>query len=345
MAIPASQFRRLFTQAVVEIYREKTAATSFLSSFFREKVNLTRFVSIEVQRGTEKVAVDVKRHTDGNLNVFDLSTEKIWEPPYYDEFIVANKHHLYDMAIGAQSDTAFAELAAATASDLFDIEQKILRAYEVQASQVLETGVVQLINYTNIDFNRKATSLVDTGGGTYWASAVNPFEQIEEGCKFLRQTGKAMGGRFNMLCGNEAFADLITNVAFLTRNDLQSMRLDGIAEPQRNAVGATYMGYVTAGSYIVDIWVYEQYRDVNGVSTPYWNPKKICILPQNNVGVLSYGAVPQLIGENGTIPQSGKFLMEDFIDPKRTSHEIHLKSAGLVVPVQIDMMYTRTVVA
>lgn len=345
MAIPAQQFRKLFSQQVIDIYRERILPTEFLRSFFAEKISLTRFVSIEVQRGTEKVAVDVKRHTDGNLNTFDLSTEKIFEPPYYDEFIVANKHQLYDMAIGSQSETAFAELAQQTAEDLLDAEAKINRAFEKQCADVFETGVVALLNYTNIDFKRKAASLVDTGAGTYWASAVNPFLQIEQGCQFLRKVGKAQGDVFNMILGSEAWADLLNNTEFKARQALFNMALDAIAAPQRNAVGATYMGRMTAGSYKVDVWTYEQYYDnSSNVSTPYVNPKKFVLLPMNPRFRMSYGAVPQLI-ENGSIPQSGKFLVQDFIDSKRTAHEIHVKSAGLAIPVAVDQIYTRTVVA
>ena len=43
---------------------------SFLRSFFPVKTTASKYVSIEVQRGTEYAAVDVLRGTDGNRNTF-----------------------------------------------------------------------------------------------------------------------------------------------------------------------------------------------------------------------------------------------------------------------------------
>jgi hypothetical protein len=346
MTIPAQQFRHLFTQTVIDVWREKLTATEFLRSFFPEKFSRTKYVSIEVQRGTEKIAVDVKRHSDGNYNTFDLSTEKIFEPPMFDEFLVVNQHHLYDAAIRDQSPGAFADLANAIAEDLFILEQKINRAYEKYCADILETGIVQLQNYTNIDFKRKAGSLVDFGAGSYWAtSSVDPFAQIGTGCTFLRKTGKAQGGVFNMIVGSEAWADLLTNQTFIDRENMTNLSLDAIRPPQRNSTGANFMGELTAGPYKVRVWTYDEYYDnASNVSTPYVNPKKFVLLPENPRFVMSYGVVPQLI-ENGTIPQQGKFLVQEFIDPKKTSHEMHIKSAGVPIPVSVDQIFTGQVVA
>ena len=76
MAIPAVDGRALFTKKTVQVYKEQISVKSFLRSFFTEVESLTKEVSIFVRRGTDKVAVDVSRHSDGNMNKFTSSTEK-----------------------------------------------------------------------------------------------------------------------------------------------------------------------------------------------------------------------------------------------------------------------------
>ena len=59
---------------------------------------------------------------------------------------------------------------------------------------------------------------------------------------------------------------------------------------------------------------------------------------------LTFGAVPQLI-ENGSVPQKGAFLIQDFIDQRATAHEVNIKSAGVAIPVAVDQIYTGQPVA
>ena len=343
----AVEARSIFTKTLIDVYKEKNVSTAFLRSFFPNVESMTKEISIEVQRGSEKVAVDVHRHSNGNLNKFTKSTEKIFVPPFFHEYLVANEHRLYDVAIGMQSEAAFAALAMELAEQLFDLQQKIERAYELQCAQALETGIVTLTSGDNIDFKRKAASLVNSGGGTYWATgSVDPYAQMEDGANFLRQTGKAAGDIFNVIMGATAYRDFLNNTTVQNRNLLVGIKLDAVAPPQRNSVGASLHGEVSIGSYRARIWTYPQFYDTASVSNnSYVNAKKIIMLPENPRFKLAFGAVPQLIGAGGAVPQKGAYLVQEFIDEKATAHEIHIKSAGIAIPVAVDQIYTRQVVA
>jgi len=156
--IPIVDARGLFTESLVSVYREKVSVTSFLRSFFEPIEVMTKEVSISVRRGSEKIAVDVVTYSDGNRNSFDKSSEKIFVPPFYHEYLTANDHRLYDQVITALSQsntTYFAEMTAELAEDLMDLQNKIERAVELQCSQVLQTGVLTLNSRTDINFNRK----------------------------------------------------------------------------------------------------------------------------------------------------------------------------------------------
>lgn len=332
----------LFTKKLVDVYKERRPVTGFLRSFFPTVESPTLEVSIEVQRGYEKTAVDVTRGTDGNRNSFARSTEKIFIPPYYREYFDATQLQLYDRLYGATeiTDAIFAAYINSVADSLMELQNKIERSYEVQCSQVLETGVVSLQAQTNIDFGRKSASIVDLGAGNYFASTtVDPFAALESGCKFLRQVGKAGGNVFNALVGNVALADLLGNTIFQKRQNLFNMALDAVQGPQMGPNGATYHGTLTCGAYKVQLWAYPQYYDLSGTSTPYLNDKKITLIPVNPQFKLAFGAVPQLITPN-TLPRMGAFIMGEYIDQRSASHIMDIKSAGIAIPTAIDQIYT-----
>lgn len=342
--IPIQDAQSLFTKKLIAVYREIIPTTGFLRSFFTPIESFTKEVSIEVQRGSEKVAVDVYRHSGGNRNTFDKATEKIFIPPYYDEYFSANEHRLYDQVIAALSegnDMLFAQMTLEQAENLMELQKKIERAIEFQAKEVLESGVVTLNSGITINFGRKSASLVDKGVGNYWNTAtVSPFKDLENGCNFLRQTGKATGATFNVIMGSEALELFQNNKIVQDRGDIKSFSLDALIAPIRNSDGAGMHGQVSAGSYTVRIWSYPQFfEDAAGNMLPYIDPKMAIILPDYQIGKESYSAVPQLIS-NGSIPQKGRFLVADYVDEKHTAHEVHIKSAPLIVPVKVDQIYT-----
>jgi len=323
----------------------------FLRSFFEPVESFTKEVSIEVQRGSEKTAVDVYRHSGGNRNTFDKFTEKIFVPPYFDEFLTLNEHRLYDQVIASLgmdgSDLLFSQMTMEQAEQLIGIDKRKLNVtIEVQVKEIFETGQVTLNSGTNINYGRKAGSLVDKGVGNYWTTGtVSPFKDLEDGCNFLRKEGKAHGATFNVIMGSSALEDFLNNTIVKERGEIDSFSLDSVTAPIRNSVGAAMHGIVSAGSYKVRIWSYPQFfEDANGVLQPYVDPKLCVLLPENQIGKESYSAVPQLI-KDGTIPQKGRYLIADYIDEKHTAHELHIKSAPLCVPVKIDQIYTVQVVA
>jgi len=341
MAIPAQDVQNLFTKKLIDVYNERNTPTEFLRSFFDEEVSMTKEVSIAVKRGTESIAVDVQRHSDGNMVTFNKSTEKIFIPPYYHQYMVANEHRLYDTVIGSGSAPAFAQLTRELAEDMVDMRSTIERRIELQCAQVLETGIVTLSNGDNIDYKRKAGSLVDLGAGNYWTTGTNdPREAFKAAGTFLRKEGKAAGGTFNAIVGSDVLNVMLNNDTFQSVGDVRRIDLGAIAQPQRNAVGASFHGQISAGSYNFNIWTYEQYyTDSNGNQQEYLSPKKVIVLPEMPRFKLAFGAVPQLI-ENGNVAQQGAYLIQEFMDKRRTAHEYHIKSAPLAVPVAVDQIYT-----
>lgn len=343
MGISNLDARGLFTKMTIDKYKEMSKPTAFLRSFFPEKIVPTKEVAISVQRGNELVAVNVERGTEGNRNSGGKSTEKIFIPPFYKEYYDATNLDLYDRAIGSDDPAIFAALVEDMAEQLMILRNKIERAYELQCAQVLETGIVTLVNGDNIDFKRKADSLKDNSG-TPWTGANNPYTQLETGCNFIRQKGKAQGSVINAIFGSSALTAFLANTSVTGRADIRNITLDAVRTPQKNALGGTLHGEVAVGAYLVRIWSYPEFYDTaSAANNAYVNPKKVIMMPEDPRFHLAFGAVPQLITSG--VPVRGAYKVGEYVDERQAAHVFDIASAGVAIPVAVDQLYTMQVVA
>lgn len=347
--IATSDVRGLFTKMLIEVYKEITEPTSFLRSFFKTKETSTKELSIEVQRNSEKFAVDVERGTEGNRNSFSKSTEKIFIPPFYREFFDATELDLYDRLFtdSAMESGVFSDFLTQMAEKLKQLQNKIERSYEKQVSEVFETGVVQLNAGINIDFKRKAASLVDKGAGNYWATGtVDPNKDLEAAANFIRKEGKSSAGTLTVIMGSTAWTDYLNNTIVKERADIRNFKLDDIVSPQKGTTGGTFHGQVAGGSYRFNIWTYPQFFE-NSVGTlvDYINAKKVIVVPEITRYTLGFAAVPQLLTKTGGRVRKGAFIVDDFVDERNAKHVFDMKSAGVAIPVAVDTIHTTQVVA
>lgn len=346
-SISVTDAQALFTNMIVDVYKQQLEPTAFLRSYFPTVEAPTKEISIEVMRNMEKIAVDVVRGSEGNRNNFSKSSQKIFEPPYFREFIELTQLQLYDRLYGATTitDTVFVAYVNDVADKLRAITAKIERAYELQCAQVLETGIVTMKNGVNIDFKRKADSKIDFGGGSYWANNINPFDQLAQGAKFLREVGKSQGPVFNVIMGGGAHSDLLKNTEFLKRQNLFNLNLDQVAPPQRTAVGSSYHGQISVGSYRLNMWTYPQtYDNASNVATPYLDDANVIMIPENPRFKLSFAATPQLLMPGAT-PKMGAYVFGEYIDQRGKSHIMDVESAGLAIPTAVDQIWTAKVKA
>ena len=327
-----------FNKRVVATYKEKITPMSFLRSFFKTNESTSKTVSIAVQRGTEKIAVDVMRGSHGQRNTFSKATEKVFLPPFYREYFDITEMDLYDVFQASGADPIlYAEFAQSVAEKMGELVSKIERAYELQCSQVLHTGVVTLNNGDSIDFGRKSGSFVTPND---WGSTGDPFANVQAGCKWIRQNGKSQGANFNLILGETSLGEFMSNAKVLAQADLRRIDHLAIGRPQRDSVGATTHGQFSAGDYNITLWSYPEYYDnSSSVSTPYIDPKTAILLPEQPKFNLEFAAVPQLIDGKKSI-QKGAYVFGDYPDERNATHDYDVKSAGIAIPVAVDQIYT-----
>lgn len=358
MAISIQEARALFTKNLIDVMQERISPTGFLRSFFPSAGKpVSKLISIEVERGFEMVSRDVVRGSEGRRNRFSKSTEKIFMPPIYREYFDATELDLYDRVLGSTGDLnapLFAALLNQVADKIRRLQDKEERAMELQCSQVLFTGVVQLINGDNIDYLRKAESLVDLGtAGGYWSvDATDIFAQLGAACEFMRTVGKSGDTSFNCIMAKDVLNALLDNGTFKSRQNLFSMKLDAVAPPQRNATGAAYHGRLSANAWTVDLWTYPQFYDdpasvdpSNPTMLPYVPNKFLTIIPANPRFHMAHGLVPQLITREGQQIQQQEFVYGNFRDERNAADIYDVQTAPLAVPVAVDQIYTAQALA
>ncbi len=347
--IPAIQAMGVFTDSIIAHYQEDIPVKGFLRSFFPSHFNQSKYISLAVRRGTEFIASDVYRYSDGNRNTFSKASLKEYMPPFFHEYMDMSNHALYDnmiMAVMSGNAGVARALVESMAKDFIELRKKIERRAELMCAQVLQTGIVTLDSGEDIDFKRKAASKVAYSSGINFADGANdPSEIIKVGCEFIRTQGKADAATFNLIMGDSVLPALLNNTIIKGRNDIKSYTLDKIQSPFLSTNGAAFHGELTCGAYTVRLWTYpENYESSLGTFTNYIDTKKIILLPSDTVGTLEYALVPQLLLD-GRIPQTGEYLIQEEIKEIEALHRLNIKSTVVPVPVKVDQIWTATVLS
>lgn len=354
MAISLVQHRRKYTQVQVAKFSDDKQPKMGLAAFFPSKTTKAKMVSIEVQRNKQKVAVDVMRCVDPVRNTFSRSTEKIFMPPFYNEMFDFTACERYEETYGSgeiPNRSDLARLSTDTNENLLAIKNKILRAIEIQRSQVLQTGIVNLKNGDSIDYKRKAESMKVLTGTDRWGQAdANIYGDLEAGLQFIRSKGLSGATAVNAIFGSEALSRFMRDEKALKQADYRRINRIDIGMPQfNNTSGMVYHGQIGTGDYIVNIWSYNDTYEhpVTGVETPYIDPQNVIMVSDDFKGLTSFGGIPAIMGNEDSGKyvgiQEGEFYVRDIIDQVKTTWDFIVASAPLVIPVSIDRIYTLNV--
>ena len=351
MAIDKSQHRSPFTQTVIDVYQENAPIPSHFSNMFVAKPTLSKYVSIEVERDTELISVDVNRLGEGTRNMFSKSSEKIFLPPMHDQYFDATALDAYDKMVNSPRNAELTGSAArGVAKKLLKLQEKIARAEEKQAAEIFETGIVIINKGTNIDYKRKSTSKVDLGVGNYWDTADAPVEaQLIAVGDFLRTSGKSNVKEIDMTLSGATFTALKGTDYYKNDANFNNVQLNDIKRPIANSTGSSLNGQIVAGSYTFNIWSYDEtYQDESKVTQRYMPANQTVFVPISGAQLdAAYGGLPIVVRDASRVefPQfirnvKSKFMIYNKIGENRASHIFGVRSAPLYVPVTVDRIYT-----
>lgn len=270
-------------------------------------------VEIDIQRSGEDVAVVVYDISAGyRMNSDDLYTNKAFKPPVYKESFTVNAFSLIKRQPGQnpfQSPVFRANLTNQIFRGMVKIDEKIRRAIELQASQVLQTGKLVLTDLNGqpayeLDFKPKATHFV-TAAIAWDAVGSTKLNDLKNLCDVIRNDGQVRPDQ--VIFGSDAFDEFLKDDEVYKL--FESRRIDrGMISsvPNRGEDAAQYRGTIDIGAYKLDVWTYGgTYKDPQtGTVTEFMDPAKVIVRASNGRLDATFGAIPNIGELLGTGPRA-----------------------------------------
>ena len=312
-------------------------------------------VAIDVVRMDEDVAVVIKKCTGPNLNDVDVFTTKEFTPPSYGEAVPFDVCDLINRMAGtdpfSDANTSYAsKLVAYFVKGFVAIDNKIKRGIELQASQILQTGKLDLLDADGatryeLDFKPKASHF-PTVSIDWDAAGSTKLQDLQALAKQIRADSGINPDR--LLFGETALDEFLKDDEVQKQLDNRRMEVGEIA-PEFVDSGATFYGFVWIGNYRFEMWSYpETYKDPQtGLPAEYIDPDKVAMtstrtrLDKTSARVpLPIGPDPRveflLPGRMSSMDEGFDVTPNVYCSPNGKTITGELESRTLLVPAQID---------
>lgn len=344
--------------AWMQLYTQIRSPNMFLSRMFTVKpgnIYDGEKIAIDIERFGEEVAIAIVKHTGPNLNDFDEFTTKEFIPPSYGEGFPLNVNDLLARMAGVDPFTAAyqgyaADLMAKMARGFRLVSDKIARAVELQASQILQTGKLSLTNSDgdvvyDIDYKPKATHF--PVAGTAWDQVgATPLKDLETLARVIRSDGKINADL--LIMGNTALNAFLRDPDVLLL--LDNRRIDiGAIRPEFADSGATFYGFIWVGTYRFEIWAYpDTFEDpTTGDPVEYVAPANVIMLASKARLDMTSARVPLPLGPDPRVADLLPGRLSDaalgfdvtpnvYATPNGKQIIGELETRPLLIPVQID---------
>lgn len=346
------------TIQMLGLYSQMAAPTMFLSGMFQTPaVNFheSEEVEIDIVRSDEDISIAITDVSTGyRYNSEDLSTNKGFKPAIHKEAVPLNAFDLLNREPGSNpfSQPSFQAKATARAFRAFTkIERKIRRSIELQASQVLQTGVVTLKDANGVDqftlnFNPKATHFPTTAN-PWGAAGEDPAGDILALANVVRNDG--LSNPDQLIMGENAFENFIKNDDIQKRFDNRRFELGRISPMQMNGEGGIFRGVVEIGNYKYDVWTYGgRYKDPQtGNKVQYMDADKVIVRDSTARMDGTFGAIPRFappdsrampfLPERMSLASNGiDMFVNGWLTPDGEQLFVGVGARPLMIPTAID---------
>jgi len=343
------------TKKMLAAYTQQGTIKRFLTSLFSDVVfHNSEKVEIDIEREGEDVAIVVLDGKGYNVNDASIFTNKEFLPPAFKESISFEASSLLKRDAG---ENPFADLdfqARATARVLKGakkLDPKIRRSIELQASQILTTGKLNLLDSTgavnySLDFVPKTTHFFNAG--TAWnAVGGDPIGDITTLCNLILADSLLEADQ--MIMGSKSFEVMMGIDAVQKRFDMARANFGQIAAMQVDGNGGQYRGTMEIGNRKLDVWTYDgNYKHPQtGASTRFIPDDKVVIRASMGRMTAAFGAIPRFVAPEARvlpyvparINQPGDAMdmsVNAWVEPNGETLTYGVGSRPLLIPVAID---------
>lgn len=303
------------TKKLLRPFIQDAPAPMFFSGFFQsppENFHVSEDVEIDIQRDGEDVAVAITNLQTGyRENANSKGTNKKFTPPAFKERFSLNGFQLMSREPGQNpfAEAGFqAKAIVRVGRGSKKCTNKIRRAVELMASQVLQSGEITLtdengVDVYTLDFSPKA-SHVKTTDDTWEldGSGGDPLGDLEELADSIRTDG--LHDPDVLVFGGSAWNRFIANAKVQKAVSRDGLGLGQLA-PQKRGKGATFQGFVWIGSYRFEMWTYTggYVHPQTKAPTKYLGSEKVVMMSQAARLDLTFGAIPKIVPEDGRVLQ------------------------------------------
>ncbi len=293
------------TKRMLRVYEQMASPIMFLTGFFQSPAQnfyTSEEVEIDVIRSDEDVSIVIEDMSTGyRMNSEDLYTNKGFKPPVHKEALPLNSFDLIKRMPGQNpfdSPDYRANVILRMFKGMRKIESKIRRAIELQASQVLQTGIVSLTDETGavrytLDYKPKATHF-PTAGTAWNAVGADIAGDINALAEIVRNDGLADPDQ--LIMGVDAFEAFIADDDIQKRFDNRRIDLGQISPMEMRGNGGNFRGIVEIGNYRYDVWTYGgRYKDPQtGNKVQFLDPAKVIVRASSGRFDATFGAIPNI---------------------------------------------------
>lgn len=355
----------IFRKNMISAYREMRDADMFLSGFFTvrpENISDTETVAIDIVRTDEEISPVVNTCEGPTFNTSTLFTTKEFTPPSIEEAMPFDCKELLHRRAGETeydaSDVSFqAALVTRILNGMNRLENKIRRNREWQASQILQTGTLTLVDQNGddayiIDYQPKATHFLTVG--TIWSdSGADPLSDIEALLDVIRNDSLQDGDR--VIMGANAINLFINNTIVQAQLDNRRFEIGTIA-PRPTGVGGKFWGAVHVGNYQVEIWSSNARGLVPGDSTKtlFVDDDSCIVMASSGRLDTVFAGVPMAVPidprfagflpDRVAVPRAVDVAPNIYASQNGRQTILELASRPLLIPTAIDSFGTLTVV-
>lgn len=354
------------TIQMLELYRQQVATPRFLSGFFQSPArnfHNSQDVEVDILREDEEVAVTVADISAGaRLNEATVLTNKRFTPPVYKEAGPINAYQLMLRSAGEHPfvDPDYQANAMAASMDIGRrCEEKIRRAVELMASQVLQTGELTLKDSGGnstfaMDFFPKTTHFPSAGTAWSTSATATPIDDLESLANVIMTNGREMPT--DLIFGRTAYLEFMACTQVLNYADNRRINIVNLDRPELPGEGAVYHGTLAAGQYRFNMWTYlGRYKDVETATiTEYVDPGKVIMLNPNSRRDLTWGGIPTIGGRD---PRALPFMpgrvsstaggidlhYNAWVEKDNTALTVQVGARPLTIPTAIDTFGCLTV--
>jgi hypothetical protein len=331
----------------------------FLSSFFTAPPDAftdADTINLDIIRSSEEVAPVVQSLDTGAVTLVEdkFVNKEIPFPVYALDSPVGASQLMKRMpgetAIITERINWLGRLARILVPKFAQMTAMIRRSIELQAAQVLQTGIITLTDENgaptyDLDLKPKASHF-PTATIPWGTTGYTPMKDIDGLADVVRNDGQV--DVVSLIFGDKSWDDFIHD-GWVQENIKQDSLGMGALDPQIIGKGAKRMGFIFSGSNRYDLYLYSgRYNPWKSTQIKkYLAGNKVLLLPaSSDLDFRRYfGGVPTVISNpiseeifGGMVPVEGEYNFRPRIypDEKLETWTGEIKSRPLCLPVSID---------